>query len=162
MFEQLNEVADSFMNYVSSFQQAIKQIDTAAYKILLDYLNLQKIIHTFAENDPVATQRRNFWIKMRKHATDIFKIYQTSDRLLFLAEFDSRLVLDSTKYAEACYVYYGTSSAFLDQQIQQQLKFSQGNLRPLDVGRDLRRQQVRHTSNWQYYLESLLLSMPSL
>ena len=82
--------------------------------------------------------------------------------LLFLAEFGSRLVLDSTKYAEACYVYYGISSSFLDQQIQYQLNFSQGNLRPLDVGRELRRQQIRHTSNWQYYLEDLLLSMPSL
>lgn len=161
IFDQLNEVADFFINYTSSFQRSIRQMDPGAYKILRDYINLQKIINTFAENDPVATERRNFWIKMRKHATDIFKIYQTSDRLLFLAEFGSRLVLDSTKYAEACYVYYGISSSFLDQQIQYQLNFSQGNLRPLDVGREFRREQVRHTSNWQYYLEELLLSMPS-
>lgn len=163
-FEQLNDTADAFAKYVSSSYEQISQRNERAGRILLDYYNLQKIITTFTGNDEVAIERRDFWINMRQHVTDTFKVYQAADRLLFLASFKDKLVLDSTKYAEACYVFYNTSADFLSRHIQDRIRYSASNVSPVNIAKSLyghRNEQIRHSSGWQGYLKYVLTSRHS-
>lgn len=160
LFEQLNETADAFAQYVSSYYNTIQQRNERAGRILLDYYNLQKIIKTFTGSDQVAIERRDFWTEMRKHATETFKVYQAADRLLFLASFGDKLVLDSTKYAEACYVFYDTSADFLAQHIQDRIRYSASNVSPVSIAKSLyghRSKQIRHVWGWQQVLKYILV-----
>lgn len=160
-FEQLNNIADDFAKYAFSSYNQIQQRNARAGRILLDYYNLQKILTTFTGNNTVAEERRAFWIDMRRYVTDIFKVFQVADRLLFLASFNEKLVLDSTKYAEAGYIFQDVSAEFLSEHIQFCIGRSASNMSPVSIANSLygyRSEQVRHSSGWQKYLKGRLIS----
>lgn len=159
LFEQVNETADHFAQYVASSYDMIQQRNEQAGRILLGYYNLQKIINTFTGNDAVAIERRNFWIGMRKKVTETFKVYKASDRLLFLASFGDKLVLDSTRYAEAGYVFYDIAANLLSQHIQNRVQYSPSNVSPVSIAKSLygyRSKQIRHIWGWQEVLKYIL------
>lgn len=157
LFAQINETGNAFVKCAMPHKDSIREKDPQAALLLIRYYNLQQIIYTFSGDRLEAEERRDFWLKMNHYSDGECKVYQAKDRLLFLAQFGNKLVLDSTKYAEACYVYYDVTPIFLDQQIQHLLTFRKSKLRPLDVAPELSRQQVRHITGWQQKLQVFLL-----